>query len=169
MKTIDVFYQGEGLGEVGHLEIEAGATFAALKARLAEKHGFRLDVRVFLEDEDDPIGDLTEIAKHATPRGLKVHLHRRRRVRVTVTFNGKTVERHFSPSATVARVKRWAAVREFGMSADEAGEHVLQITGTHDRPTPGTHIGALHDRRVRVVAFDLVPDERVQGGPWEPA
>ena len=166
MKIIDVFYQGEGLGDVKHLEIESGATFAVLKARLAEKHGFRLDVLVFLEDEDDPIADLAEIAEHATPQGLKVHLHRLRQVKVTVTFNGKTVERHFSPSTTVTRVKRWAAEKEFGMSADEAGEHVLQIAGTHDRPNPGTHIGALNDGKVRLVAFDLVPDERVQGAPW---
>ena len=166
MKTIDVFYQGERLGEVKHLEIETDATFAVLKARLAEQHGFGLDILVFLEDEDDPIADLAEIAEHVTPQGLKVHLHRRRRVKVAVTFNGRTVERHFSPSATVARVKRWAAVKEFGMSADEAGEHVLQIAGTHHRPNPGTHVGALNDDRARVVAFDLVPDERVQGAPW---
>ncbi len=166
MKTIDVFYQGEGLGEVKHLEIETGATFAELKVRLAEKHGVSLEVLVFLEDKDDPIADLAEIAKHATPQGLKVHVHRLRQVKVTVTFNGKTVERHFSPSATVTRVKRWAAEKEFGMSAEEAGEHVLQIAGTHDRPNPGTHVGALNDGKVRVVAFDLVPDERVQGAPW---
>ena len=166
MRAIDVFYQGEGLGEVKHLEIEPGATFAVLKARLTEKHGFRLDVLVFLEDEDEPIGDLAAITEHATPQGLKVHLHHLRQVKVTVTFNGKTVERLFSPSATVTRVKRWAAEKEFGMSADEAGEHVLQIAGKHDRPNPGTHIGALSDGKVRVVAFDLVPDERVQGAPW---
>ena len=163
MTSIDVFYQGEGLGEVKHLEIETDATFAVLKARLAEKHGFHLDVLVFLEDEDDPIADLAEIAKHATPQGLKVHLHRLRRVKVTVTFNGKTVEGEFSPSATVARVKRWAAEGEFGMSADEASEHMLQIAGTHARPSPGTHVGALSDGKLRVLAFDLVPDQRVQG------
>ena len=166
MKTIDVFYQGEGLGEVKHLEIETGATFAVLKARLAEKHGCGLDILVFLEDEDDPIADLAKVAEHAKPQGLKVHLHRLRQVKVTVTFNGKTVEHHFCPSGTVARVKRWAAEKEFGMSADEAGEHVLQIAGTHDRPSPGTHVGALDDDKARVVAFDLVPDERVQGAPW---
>lgn len=166
MKVIDVFYQGEGLGEVKHLEIESDATFAGLKARLAEKHGLDLDVLVFLEDKDGPIADLTKIAEHAQPQGLKVHLHRLLQVKVTVTFNGKTVEGEFSPSATVARVKRWAAEKEFGMSADEASEHMLQIAGTHDRPNPGKHIGALGDGKVRVLDFDLVPDKRVQGAPW---
>jgi hypothetical protein len=82
---------------------------------------------------------------------------------VAVTFNGETVERRFPPSATVARVKRWAAEKKFGMSEEEAGEHVLQIAGTHDRPAPGTHIGALTDDKVCGVAFDLVPDERING------
>ena len=95
--------------------------------------------------------------------GLKVHLHSLRQLKVTVTFNGKTIERLFGPGATVARVKRWAAEHEFGMSEEEAGEHVLQIAGKHDRPAPGTHIGALRDGKVRALAFDLVPDERVNG------
>lgn len=169
MKTIDVFYQGEGLGEIKHLEIETGATFAELKARLAEKHGFGLDVLVFLEDKDDPIADPAKIAEHTTPQGLNVHLHNLPQVKVTVTFNAKTVEREFSPSTTIMRVKRWAAEKEFGMPADEAGEHVLQIAGTHDRPNPGTHIGALSDGKARVLDFDLVPHERVQGAPWRRA
>ena len=38
--------------------------------------------------------------------------------------------------------------------------------GTHERPSPGTHVGTLNGDKVRdVVAFDLVPDERVQGTP----
>ena len=60
-------------------------------------------------------------------------------------------------------MKRWAAEKKFDMSDDEVGEHVLQIAGTHDRPAPGTHIGALTDGKVCSLAFDLVPDERVNG------
>ena len=39
MKSIDLFYQGEGVGEIAHIELEPDATFAVLKARLVEKHG----------------------------------------------------------------------------------------------------------------------------------
>ena len=166
MTFIDLFYQGEGLGEIKHLEFESDATFAILKARLAEKHGLHPEVLVFLEDDDEPIGDDVPLQEHATLKGLKVHIHRLRQVKVTVTFNAKTVERLFGPSATVARVKRWAAEHEFGMSEDEAGEHVLQIAGTHDRPSPGTHIGAWCDGKLRALTFDLVPDERVNGASW---
>lgn len=163
MNFIDLFYQGEGINEIAHIELEADATFAILKARLAERHGVGHDALLFLEDEDEPLDEAVFVKERATAKGLKVHIHRCRHVEVTVTFNAETVERRFSPSATVARVKRWSAEDKFGMSEEEAGEHVLQITGTHDRPAPGTDIGALTDCNVCNLAFDLVADERVNG------
>lgn len=163
MKSIDLFYQGEGVGEIEHIELEPDATFAVLKARLVEKHKIPLDALLFIEDEDEPIDERVLLKDRATAKGLKVHIHRCRHVEVTVTFNGETVQRRFPPSATVSRVKRWAAEKKFGMSEEEAGEHALQIAGTHDRPAPGTHIGALTDGKVCFLAFDLVPDERING------
>ncbi|TCP78862.1 hypothetical protein C8J31_12016 [Rhizobium sp. PP-CC-2G-626] len=163
MKSIDVFYQGEGISEIAHIEIGHDAAFSILKNRLIEKHGVARDALLFLEDEDEPLDETTLVTDRASAKGLKVHVHRCRHVEVTATFNGETAERRFSPSATVARVKRWAAEKKFGMSEDEAGEHVLQIAGTHDRPAPGAHIGALTDGKVCALAFDLVPDERVNG------
>jgi hypothetical protein len=163
MKSIDLFYQGEGVGEIAHIDLEPDATFAILKTRLAERHGVSPDALLFLEDEEDPIDEAILVSDRATPTGLKVHVHRCRHVEVTVTFNGETVERRFSPSATIGRVKRWAAVDKFHMSEEEAGEHVLQIAGTHDRPAPGTHIGSLTDGKVCGVGFDLVAHERVNG------
>lgn len=163
MKSIDLFYQGEGLGEIAHLELDPELTFAKLKSLLAEKHGVPLNAMLFLEDQDEPCDESALVREHASAQGLKIHAHRCRHIEVAVSFNGETVDHRFPPSATVARVKRWAAERKFGMSDDEAGEHVLQISGTHDRPAPGTHIGSLTDGKVCGLAFDLVPDERVNG------
>ena len=106
---------------------------------------------------------VARVSDHAQKGGVKIHLHRCRQVEVAVTFNRETVNRRFAPGAPVARVKHWAAVKKFGMTEDEAGEHVLQIAGTHDRPNPGTHIGGLTDSKTCALAFDLVPDERING------
>lgn len=163
MKLIDLFYQGEGLGEFHHLELEPDATFAALKLRLIEEHGVAASALLFVEDDDAPIEGHMLVKERASNKGLKVHLHRCRHVEVTVTFNGETVEHRFSPSATVAKVKRWSAERKFGMTDEEAGEHVLQLAGSHERPAPGTHIGTLTDGEVCGLAFDLVADQRVNG------
>jgi len=163
MAMIDVFYQGEQLGEVQHLALDASSTIGVLQAAIREKHGIVYETFLFLENGEEVIEELVCISEHARGGNLKVHVHRCRHVEVTVGFNGRVAERRFSPAATVAKIKRWAAEEKFGMTPEEAGEHVLQIAGTHHRPAPGTHVGALTDGRVCGVAFDLVPDERVNG------
>ena len=167
MKVIDVFYQGEGIREIEHIEVGDDHSFSSLKAILTEKHGLEKDLLIFLEDCDEPIDEVLIVREHVGPCGIKAHLHRCRHIEVVVTFNGEPVHHHFGPGTTVARVKRWAAEKKFGMSEEESTEHVLQLSGSHDRPSPGTHLGALAACPSCRVAFDLVPDQRVNGGPDE--
>lgn len=163
MKFIDLFYQGEGLDEIQYLEFDGEAPFSELRLHLCEKHGFDPSVQIFLEDADDPVSDDTQIKECCTSKGLKLHFHRCRHIEVQVTYNGDDVRRRFRPGATVARVKHWAAEKKFGMSEEVAGEHMLQISGSHERPTPSTHIGTLTTCGSCAVSFDLVPDERING------
>ena len=169
MATIDLFYQCEGIREVDHIEVESEQTFAEIKALLIAKHGLGAEVLIFLENGEDPVAEHEPAHKHGDSGRIKVHVHRCRHVTVTVTFNGETVEHRFSPGATVAHVKHWAAERKFGMTHEEATEHVLQIAGTHDRPPPGTHLGTLATCPHCHVAFDLVPDQRINGSCGSPA
>lgn len=164
MKDIDIFYQVEGVPEIQHISAPPEETLAELKARIKAKHGIRDDASLFAEDDDGEVDESKAVGAIATPAGVKAHLHRCRRVGVTVAFAGRILEHNFGPGATVARVKRWAA-QQLGVSKEDAGEHVLQLSGTHDRPTPSTHIGTLAKCPACRVAFDLVPDERVNGGP----
>jgi hypothetical protein len=163
MASIDIFYQGEGLREIEHIEVGPEHTFSTLKALIIEKHGLEGDVLIFLEDSDEPLDETVVVRQHVGPTGLKAHLHRCRHVEVDVRFNNETVHHRFGPGATIARVKRWAAEHKFGMTPEEASEHVLQILGTQDRPSPGTHLGALTKCPHCRLAFDLVPDQRVNG------
>ena len=167
MKLIDVFYQGEGLGEIGHLEASPEHTFSAVKALMIERHGITEEVFLFLEDCEEPVNEVVLVHQHASATGIKAHLHRCRRVEVSVTFNGETLHHRFSPATTVGHVKHWAAVTKLGMTEEESGEHVLQLPLTHHRPAPGTHIGALTTFPNCRVVFDLVADQRVNGaGAW---
>jgi hypothetical protein len=163
MPTIDIFYQGEGLRDIEHIEVGPEQTFNALKELLIEKHALEKDVIIFIEDSDEPVDENKLVREHSGHAGVKVHLHRCKHIEVAVTFNAEIVHHRFGPGTTVARVKRWAAEDKFKMSKEEASEHVLQISGTHDRPAPGTHLGALTSRPSCRVAFDLVPDQRVNG------
>lgn len=163
MNSIDIFYQGEGIPGIEHLEFPADETVSALKTHIAKKHSVGEDVILFLEDEDEPADEKKRVRHYAGPAGVKVHVHRCRHIAVSVTFNGETAAHKFPPSATIARVKKWAAEHKFGMTPEEAGEHVLQIKGTKDRPSASTHIGSLVAHGRCELAFDLVPDERIQG------
>ena len=163
MQTLELFFQGEGLSEMQHLSVESDATFDVIKAQLVEKFDIPTDAILFAEDVDEPLDNHAPAIDHASAAGIKLHFNRCSKVEVLVTFNGETADCHFAPSATVGRIKKQVAELKFKMSDEEAGEHVLQISGTHNRPVPGTHIGVLSPQGACEVKFDLVPDERVNG------
>lgn len=163
MESIDIFYQGHGIQEIEHIEVQPDHTVAAIKAILIEKHGCEADTLIFLENHEIPLEDQVVIGTLCGATGAKMHLHRCRHVAVEVSFAGDAVHHTFAPGTTVARVKHWAAVHKFRMTEEEAGEHHLQISGTQDRPAPGAHIGTLAARPDCRVRFDLVPDQRVNG------
>jgi hypothetical protein len=163
MTSIDVFYQGEGIREIAHFEADPAHTFAIVKLAIVEKHGLEHETLIFLEDSDEPVDEQCFLREHIGRAGIKAHLHRCRHIAVEVTFNGEIVHHRFGPGTTVNRVKKWAAEHEFGMTPEEAAEHVLQISGSTDRPDPGTHLGAIVSCPDCRIAFDLVPNERVNG------
>jgi hypothetical protein len=163
MKTVDIYYQGDGINALEHLEIGDGETFGALQALIAGKHGLQGDTLLFLEDEAELVDPRATVGSKAGRSGIKLHIHRCREVGVLVQFKDKTVRETFAPGTRVARVKHWAAVRKFGMTEEEASHHHLQLAGTTDQPDPGTHIGTLATRPKCKVEFDLITTPKVNG------
>jgi len=168
MTSIDVFYQGEHIREIEHIEIDDGHSIGTIKALISKKHGGHEAMLLFLEDGNEPLDETTEISRIDCGKNLRIHVHRCHHVDVAVTFAGETVGHRFRPGATIARIKCWAAERKFGMTEEEASEHRLQITGTDERPAPGTHVGTLASYPACRVSFDLVPDERINGAASRP-
>ena len=162
MKPINIFCQVEGIHAQQHLEALPDESLASLKARIVEKHQLVGVLVLLLEDSDDHVDEAIIIAEIVSDKGAKLHVHRCKHTAVTVSFGARTLERSFGSGATIARIKHWAT-DELGMSKDDATEHVLQIKGTHNRPTASTHVGALVTHPNCNIAFDLVPDERVNG------
>jgi hypothetical protein len=165
VKDIEILLQGEGIPDIQVVRLGHGKSVMDLLAAAAtlRKAGFDGEFLVFVEDAEEPLAahDALPAGKHGQP--ARLHVHRCRLVEVAVTFNGVTKEHRFGPGTTVAAVKKWTAIKAFGMTPGDAAEHVLQLAGTADRPEPDTHIGTLvacPDCRVR---FDLVPLKRVEG------
>ena len=162
MKTIDIFYQGEGIGALEHIEFGADDSFAAFRRRSPGSTASPATPVLFLEDEIEPV-DERPASRQGRPRRHQGPPASLPHVEVAVHFKGKTVHARFAPGTTVARVKHWAAVRKFGMTEEEASDHLLQIAGTTDQPDPGTHIGTLASCPKCKVAFDLVTTPKVNG------
>lgn len=169
MKTIDVLLQTYSLADIAVLEAKPSDTLAEIVSKIdlpGDKDGRHL----FLEDIDGAIDghavieELLPLPPDDDAIGpLRIHVSHCRHVEVSVRFNGEVEKRRFTPSATVERVKRWAARRAFHLSPRDAAEHVLQIKGTTTRPDRDVHVGTLTNGCTCAVAFDLVPHQRVEG------
>lgn len=166
---IQLFVQGEGIEEIQLVRIHEHLTLRELAGKLPavfaeiivsaagiEEHIFLLEDSEHELPFDKPIKDIG--IKH---RG-RIHVHRCRKVKVSVTFNGKEIDEAFPPSKTIAKVKHWAD-KKFGIEGVDATEHALQICGTAKRPDEDVHIGSLVRRPVCQICFDLVPKKRVEG------
>lgn len=162
MSHLEILLQGDELADVQLLSLAPDADLAALLAAAAKllPPGLTGDWLVFLQDDDTPLKP-GRLPRPKPGQPLCLHIHRCRKIKVSVSFNGETKEVELAPSRTVEATKTLAAVKLFGMNRHDAAEHVLQLSGTAERPDADIHIGAL--ARKCSVAFDLVPLVRVEG------
>ena len=166
MKKIEVFIQMEGVKDIQLVEVAKNGTVRDLLL-VAAAHGKHCGndetpSMVFIEDMEDVL-DCDKLLENAGIHHRRhVHIHRCHRIEVSVNFNGRKVSKAFPPSATVGRVKKWAA-RELGMSEKDASEHALQISGTITLPDEDIHIGTFVIHPVCHISFDLVPKIRIEG------
>ena len=163
MSKINVFLQGEGIKDVVRLQLEPNSTALDVK-RACASHGVQAngEAAVFVEDSDEPLADSATVESLAGKHGVRLHVHRCRRVGVKVAYSGRTVEGVFGPGRTVGSVKNWAA-KDLGIPKEDAAELILQIAGTKDQPDVDVHIGTLAACPACTIAFDLVPNPRIQG------
>ncbi len=164
-EEIELFLQGEGIRGITLIRVSSGGVVrdivtAARAAGVTAAEGLELA----LEDEESAIDLDVPIAATPIRHRCRIHVHRCRRVAVMVAFNGVQKEEMFRSAATVKRVKRWAVGQEgFDLSDVDAAEHVLQLSGSSERPDEDIHIGTLVTHPQCSVSFDLVPKVRVEG------
>lgn len=170
-KTIELFLQGEGIKDIALIQIPDEKAKVPDIIEAAKSGGLSISednesFSVFVEGENeealDPNASLESIGiRHRS----RIHVHRCRKIEVTVNFNGRQEFKAFPPSATIHRIKHWAVSdKGFNLSELDASEHALQICGSSVRPDEETHIGSLVIFPTCNVCFDLVPKQRVEGG-----
>jgi hypothetical protein len=164
-ELIELFVQGEGIGEVALIRVPRDATVREVIVKTRAECGIEVqeeEIIALIEDGDEEIVLDAKLIEVGISHRHRIHFHRCRQVEVSVNFNGATKKRPFVPSATIAKIKRWAD-DEFGLKGVDATEHALQICGTDKRPDLDVHLGALVQYPHCEICFDLVPKKRVEG------
>jgi hypothetical protein len=117
---------------------------------------------VFIDEAEEHISIEGDRPVSGAKHGARVHVTRCRRIKTTVHYLEKTIEREFPPGARVRSVKTWAA-HEFHLDHKDAAEHVLQICNSKVRPASDTPLYILVAGHDCAICFDLVPEKRVEG------
>ena len=160
MSTLKLFLQFSGHRPVELVEASAEAP-ARTVLDTAVALGAPAGGELFVADRDAPLDPDKSLHAQGVKDKDRVHVHTCRQIQVTLSFAGDTKHHPFRPSATIAEVKAWF-VDKLHMSPVDATEHVLQITGTSERPDPDTQIGALVSSAC-ALDLTLVPVKRVEG------
>lgn len=168
MEKHEIFVQGEGLKKIELVRVEKSSTVRSLLEATAAKGLVIKDEGekpgIFLENSDEELDADSSLEKAGIHHRSRVHVHRCRKVHVTVNFKEKQAERDFPPSTTIHHVKKWAVSEAvFNLSEVDASEHILQICGSNDRPDEDVHLGTLVTFPNCKVCFDLVAKMRVEG------
>lgn len=165
---LQLFVQGEGIADIQLVRVAEQSTLRELLKKFSSvftdtEVASATDEFIFLlEDSERELASDKSLKELGIKNRERVHIHRCRKIKVSVNFNGKEAAETFPPSKTIAKVKRWAD-KEFGIEGVDATEHALQICGTAKRPDDDTHLGTLARRPNCQVCFDLVPKKRVEG------
>jgi len=164
---IELFLQGEGITDIALVRVPRDGTARDI-VEAARAHGLSTpdgaEALVLVEDAEEPLAPDAPLEAAGIAHRGRVHVHRCRRVAVTVNFNADQKTESFPPSTTVARVKKWAVGKHgFGLAGIDATEHLLQVCGSTSRPDEDVHIGTLVEVPACGLCFDLVAKQRVEG------
>lgn len=167
MAETEVFVQGEGMRDIVLVRVPEGGTVRDV-VEAARARGLRTEdgetPSVTVENDDAELDlDASLSGAGIADRG-RVHVHRCKKVAVTVNFNADQKTGEVPPSTTVKKLKKWADSKQgFDLRGADATEHLLQVCGSGERPDEDTHVGSLVEVPDCSLCFDLVPKSRVEG------
>lgn len=162
MPKLTLFVQIQGEPNIIEVAINENLTESELyKALVGAGISLSPDQFVFIDETEEPISN-GEKRPAEVRQGTRVHVARCRRIKTTVNYLERTIERDFASGARVRSVKKWA-MKEFELDKKDAAEHVLQVCKSAERPSSDTPLHALVQRSNCAVCFDLVPEIRVEG------
>lgn len=161
MPEMKLFLQFAGHSGVELIDVSEETTVAEIELGAA-RLGFEGagETFVFRGEDEEPLDAKQSLKRQGVKPKDRLHVHHCRKLKVSVVFAAREKDYVLAPSITVDAVKR-RFVKDIGMSAVDASEHVLELAGGK-RPDPDVQIGSLTARTCSL-AFVLVPVKRVEG------
>jgi hypothetical protein len=144
----EIWVEGAGMTQIVPVAVKPNAPLQEVISSVARIGNFPpQDAFIFLENESNPLNpNLPLDANH--PRHRIHHVHTQKEIAVTVFYNGKEHQMHFSPATTVKKVNAWADY-QCEIFDQDAAEAYLAIHG-YSAPLPSAaHIGrfVMHDQK----------------------
>jgi hypothetical protein len=125
-----------------------------------------LEEAVEIDDGEDPMEPVAverPLQDFVTGGQVHVHCHRCRRIAVVVNYQSGSKKHRFAPPTRIETVLAWAK-RKFHLTDADADTLLLQVCQSHQRPRPTQHLGEIVAPGVCAICFDVVPDQKVEGG-----
>lgn len=161
-QKVEILFAAEG--HVHHFGVNVGPhiTVGEFLAAAAAESGMVELVEVFVEDSDEPLASALLLVEQLPASFAPLHVGTRGTIKTTVEYNNRKVVREFRPSATIARIIRWAIGPE-GLNL-EGNPADFQIKHGGKVVPPTTHLGQI-SRGEKAVHLHLVFKVKPQGAP----
>jgi hypothetical protein len=139
--AMEILVDGEGFADVEFVEIEEDAPMLRILEIVAARKGRDAALlALFVEDMEEPCDPVQPVPHHHRKRVH--HVHRHKRIAVTVDYGGDTIEHVYPPSATVMSVLKWAVGPDgFNIDPSFAAEMQLALVGSLTELPDSAHIG----------------------------
>ena len=144
-EVVEVLYAIEGQPKPFAASIGPATTVLEFIQISAKKDQITETVELYLENAEEPLGGGLVLAEQLTETFAPLHLAKPGKIKTTVEYNLKRIERAFRPGTTIARVLEWAVGKDgFGLDKPAADfqlkhhgavlsldDHLGQVSGGH--------------------------------------
>jgi len=153
----EIVVDGEGLTNVEVIIVPEGSVRREIIIQVANKTGIATEEAIlFIEDSDEPL-ELDVVINEDPNAGKVHHVHRARKIEVSVHYQGNIKIKSFPPSARIQVVLEWAVSSEcFNIDHAIAPEMELALHGETKELPKQAHIGRYVQHPHNELNLDLI-------------
>lgn len=160
VQKVEILFAVEGHGRHFGVHVGPNVTVGEFLAAAAADVGAVELVEVFAEDSDEPLAHSLLLFEQLPASFAPLHVATCGTIKTTVEYNNRKVQREFRPSATIARIIKWAIGPEGLNLEGKPADYQIKHDGKIVPPT--THLGQISQGE-KAVRLHLVFKVKPQG------